>query len=139
MGAPKKPQPGPLLQILMPLCMLASIGLVMILVIQPDEGPSPLIIGGILALLFGWIGISVLWPARADRRCQQCKTEYLQRMDPASALGLVCAQCGWSDATASGWYFAEEELDALEPLAMERRQARAGVSQANVDTGSSPD
>lgn len=139
MGAPQKPQPGWLFQILMPLLMLTSVGLVMVLIIRPGGGPSPLIIGGILVLIFAWIGVSVLWPARADRSCPQCKADALERMNPQSAVGLLCKLCGWSDDTASGWYLAEEEMEALEPLAMERRRPESVQPQANMDKGRSSD
>jgi len=129
MGASPNPEPSLWLQILMPLGILISVGLVLVLCIVPGGGPSPLVIGGIVAALFSWIGISVLWPARADRNCPQCRQESLKRLDPSNAIGLVCTQCGWSDASASGWYLAEEELEALEPLALERRAARARQAQ----------
>ena len=137
MQAPKKTEPGLLLQILMPLVMLASVGLVLVLVVRPGGAPSPLVIGGIVVLLFAWIGVSVLWPARADRSCPDCKQPALVRIDPTSAVGLRCTACAWNDTTASGWYLAEEELEALEPLALEQRRRKALAKGAGMDTGNS--
>ena len=122
----------------MPLLIMTSVGLVLVLVVRPGGAPSPLVIGGIVVLIFAWIGISVLWPARADRRCSSCKRRALERTDPESAVGLRCTACGWSDASASGWYLAEEELEALEPLALEQRRSKTLAKGAAVDTGKRP-
>jgi hypothetical protein len=139
MGFSKKPQLGFLLQFLIPLAMLGAVGSVIYLVLRPGGGPSPLVLGGVLALVFGWVGVSVLWPSRADRKCPQCQAESLERLDPMGAVGVICQQCGWSDETASAWYMAEEELEALEPLAMEKRLNRRARPQADLDMGSSSD
>ncbi len=139
MGAPPKAPLSLGLQLLIPIVLLGTVGLVVAFVVHPGGAPSPLVIGGIVVLLFAWIGVSVLWPARADRRCPDCKGDHLQRMDPTSAEGLRCPDCGWKDPSASGWYLAEEELEALEPLAMERRRAKASAGESKIDRAPTAD
>lgn len=92
-------------------------------------GPS--LTGALLALLVvaptGWVLVSALWPARAERRCPACAADALARSDPHASHGLVCRACGWRDESASAWLLAEEE-GALEELVLsERRRRRASA------------
>jgi hypothetical protein len=87
------------------------------------RGPDQLFgyaFGALLGLAFLWVGISVFWPARADRRCPNCGEEALERLDQDTTRGLVCRACRWRDSTASSWFLAEEE-GPLEQLVLRDR------------------
>jgi hypothetical protein len=85
------------------------------------------------ALPLGWLMVSTLWPAKADRTCPACGATALERLDAASTHGLSCRACGWSDETASGWLLAEEE-GPMEPLVLGRRTAtRSGPGSAPTE------
>lgn len=72
-------------------------------------------------LPLGWVTVSALWPAKADRTCPTCGASALERLDAASTHGLACRACGWRDESASGWLLAEEE-GPLEALVLARRE-----------------
>ena len=106
---------------LLPLLLLAAAGGgTAIVLVRP-----PWLTGAVLALLLGgglaWIAASVFWPAAADRRCPDCGEEALERLDPATTVGLRCGACGRVDPDASGWFLAEEE-GPLEELVLRRRR-----------------
>ena len=78
----------------------------------------------VLAAVILWVTASILWPAKADRRCPVCGEEGLVRMDPEGVRGLRCELCGHSDPDASAWYLAEEE-GPLEEIVLGRRGGSA--------------
>lgn len=76
------------------------------------QRPLYLFAGVLVALAavpIGWVLVSALLPARAERRCPACGKDALQRLDPRATQGLVCRACGLRDENASAWYLAEEE------------------------------
>ncbi len=85
------------------------------------------VFGKVLAILFalplGWVVVSVLWPARAERTCPTCGREAVVRMDHETTHGLICRACGWRDETASSWLLAEEE-GPLEDMVLRQRGRR---------------
>lgn len=112
-----------------PALFLAAVGLgAWIVLAQP-----PLF--GILLVLFvtlpvGWVLVSSLWPARAERGCPACGADALVRADPRATHGLACTACGFRDESASAWLLAEEE-GPLEVLVLAARERRAGGRRAD--------
>jgi hypothetical protein len=94
---------------------------------------EPPLFGLLLALLalvpVGWVLVSSLWPARAERGCPACRKDALVRADPRATHGLVCRACGWRDESASAWLLAEEE-GPLEELVLAERRRRAAERRA---------
>jgi hypothetical protein len=78
-------------------------------------------LAGIVAVSFGWLLVSVFWPAEPDRTCPECGLPKLRRKDPASMRGVVCEECGSQDPDRSAFLFAEEEDGAIEPLVTRER------------------
>ena len=76
-----------------------------------------------------WVGVSVFWPAKADRKCPRCEEEALERLDPDTTQGLKCASCGFVDEQATGWFLAEDE-GPLEDLVLRQRAARREAKRA---------
>ncbi len=91
--------------------------------------------GAVLGLFFaaiaGWIVVSTLWPARAERRCPVCGSEALARIDPEATSGIACRKCNYRDDAASSWFLAEEE-GSLESIVLRERRARR-ARRSNVD------
>jgi hypothetical protein len=106
--------------------MLAAVVLGGYLVRNPPRGSLGIVLGSLLVLALGWIFVSVLWPARADRTCPACGAKALVRVDPDETHGLECAECGWRDETTSAWLIAEEE-GPLEDVVLRQREARRGA------------
>jgi len=96
------------------------------LVLDPPEGIVGIVLGALVVVGLGWILTSILWPARADRRCPACGEDALERLDLDSTVGLRCSACGHTDETASAWYLAEEE-GPLEEIVLEERRTRAAA------------
>jgi hypothetical protein len=94
------------------------------------HGPLALF-GAVLAALalvpVGWVLVSALLPAKAERRCRACGKDALARLDERATHGLVCRACGWSDASASAWLLAEEE-GPLEGIVMAERGRKSPPS-----------
>ncbi|MEX1024474.1 MAG: hypothetical protein WD226_05295 [Planctomycetota bacterium] len=94
------------------------------------SGPAGLF-GYVFMALFGaaigWIVVSVLWPARADRTCPRCGSERLERLDVSTTVGIRCAACGFEDDSKSSWLLAEDEGPPLESLVL--RQRRPGTAR----------
>ena len=82
------------------------------------------VFGGLVALVVGWVMVSVLWPARADRGCPVCGADAVERIDPRSTVGRRCRACGWRDDSESAWLLAEEEEDALEEVVLRQRRGK---------------
>ena len=93
------------------------------LVMNGIDGIFGVLFGALLGVGLGWILISVLMPAKADRTCPSCGRKGLERLDPKSTAGLVCRFCEWSDATASSFLLAEEE-GPFEDIVLDQRRAR---------------
>jgi len=86
--------------------------------------------GVALALLvassLAWVLVCVFWPGAPDRTCPECGRDGLKRLDPASTRGVLCSECGASDAERSSFLLAEEENGALEPwIVRERERGKA--------------
>ena len=85
-----------------------------------------ILLGATLLIGFGWILVSSLHPARADRSCPECGEEALERLDPETTRGVTCARCGHTDRDASSWLLAEEET-TLEEIVLRERARVSGV------------
>ena len=99
----------------------------------------PPVFGVLLVLLalvpVGWVLVSALWPARADRTCPTCGADALVRADACATHGLACKACGWRDDSASAWLLAEEE-GPLEELVLAERERRRGARTATLEMDS---
>ncbi|MCH2105520.1 MAG: hypothetical protein MK291_02630, partial [Planctomycetes bacterium] len=84
------------------------------------------ILGATLIIGFGWILVSALHPAQADRVCPECGEEALQRLDPETTRGVTCSSCGYTDRDESSWFLAEEET-VLEEIVLRERARVAGL------------
>lgn len=107
-----------------PLC-LAALGAGVLLVLRGPDRVFGLVFALVLALGLGWIVISSLFPARADRTCPSCGKPTLSRLDPRTTHGLRCRSCPWRDETASSFLLAEDDGAPFEDIVLrERRQPR---------------
>jgi DNA-directed RNA polymerase subunit RPC12/RpoP len=82
------------------------------------------VLAALAAVPVGWVIVSALWPARAERRCPACGKDALQRLDERATHGLVCRACGHRDESASAWLLAEEEGPLEEIVLAERGRKR---------------
>lgn len=98
-----------LLPHLVPVAMILAVVLGVALVLRRPSGLLTVVLAVMLVVPALWIGISALWPARADRTCPRCGADALERLDPETTTGVSCRACGWVDETASAWLLAEEE------------------------------
>lgn len=80
---------------------------------------------GLACVPIGWVLVSALWPARAERRCPACKGDTLVRLDARATHGLGCSACSYRDESASAWLLAEED-GPLEEIVLAQR-GRAGA------------
>lgn len=85
-----------------------------------------IILGATLLFGFGWVLISSLHPARADRFCPECGEEALERLDPETTRGVTCSSCGHTDRDESSWFLAEEET-VLEEIVLRERARVSGL------------
>jgi hypothetical protein len=124
MSAEGRSAPGEWLGYLVaPLCLLAvAIGL-WVLRAHPTWLFGGVVVAG-LALALGWVFVSALWPAKANRTCPTCGEDRIERLDPTELRGLRCAACGWEDPNESAWFLAEDEEEALEDLVQAQRRRR---------------
>jgi hypothetical protein len=85
--------------------------------------------GGVLLALscvpIGWVLVSALWPARAERRCPVCGGDTLVRLDARATHGLGCSTCSYRDESASAWLLAEED-GPLEEIVLAQRGRSSG-------------
>lgn len=87
------------------------------------------------ALVVAWVLVSIFFPARADRTCPDCGAESLERLDPRTTRGILCARCGRVDREQSSFLLAEEE-GPIEAIVLEDRSVRrAGGERENVRGG----
>ena len=84
------------------------------------------ILGATLLIGFGWILVSALHPAKADRICPKCGEEALERLDPETTRGVTCTSCGHTDPDESSWFLAEEET-VLEEIVLRERARVSGL------------
>ncbi len=127
---------------LLPVAVVGALALAATLLANPPRHLVAVVLGALLVVTLGWIVASVLWPARADRRCPGCGNDSVERADVEAAHGLVCHACGWHDEASSAWILAEDDGLPLEGMVLEQRKAPAqgvdgadGVARgSNVDT-----
>jgi len=112
---------------LTPLAPLAAIAAALVVVRRPPGGLLGLVLLALLGAAVGWIVVSTLWPARAERTCPRCGRDGLARIDRWSTIGLRCRDCGWRDESRSSWLLAEEE-GPLERTVLRQRSRRPASS-----------
>jgi len=138
MPAPAAPRPRVrlLLAIALPLVFLSAVGLgVWIAFARPVRLTTALLVG-LACVPIGWVLVSALWPARAERRCPACGKDALARLDARATHGLRCRACGWTDESASAWLLAEEEGPLEEIVLAERgRGAHPGAVDSPARRG----
>jgi hypothetical protein len=128
-----------LLGALVPALILGAVALAFALIRSHPLGLARALALGALVAVLSWIVTSVLWPARADRRCPACGADSLVRKDPRATVGIACARCGYADADASAWLFAEEEGPLERTVLEERAARRRGREPGDVDIPPLPD
>jgi hypothetical protein len=104
--------------------LLATICAILLVVRGPDRAFG-VAVALLIAVSLAWVLVSVFWPAVPDRTCAACGREGLRRLDPASTRGVVCTECGASDADRSSFLLAEEEGGALETMIVRERGLRS--------------
>lgn len=117
----------------MPAALLAAATISILFIMRRPSGLFVWVAGAGFAILFLWVVISTLWPARADRTCPECGREELERLDSETTHGLRCSACGWQDESLSSWLLAEEEG----PLEATVLQQRRGATPPPGDRGQS--
>ncbi len=132
------PRPTKLLAFLVPFPLFAALALAFVILGPRPLGIYAVVSGGLFAAILVWILISVLWPARAERRCPRCGGETLGRIDPNATIGVACSRCGFQDAERSAWLLAEEE-GPLERIVLEERRRRGHRVAPGVDRPPVPD
>jgi len=94
------------------------------------------VLSALAAVPVGWVIVSALWPAKAERRCPACGKDALQRLDQRATHGLACRACGFRDESASAWLLAEEEGPLEEIVLAERgRKLPTGPVDSPRQTG----
>jgi hypothetical protein len=99
-------------------------------------GPVLVAVGAVPLL---WLLVSIVFPARTDRRCPECGAEALEPLREDDLQGLRCGACAYSDEHASAWKFAEEDDRPLEPLVLRQRRGALPTSLSGPsDRGAQP-
>ncbi len=119
--APRPTESHAWLAILVPTLFLGAITVGILIVRTEPSWLFGVVLGVLLVGAVGWVAVSALWPARANRTCPECGEESVERMDPTEVRGLTCSACDWEDPTASAWLLAEDEEPVLEDLVRPRR------------------
>jgi hypothetical protein len=101
--------------------LLAAIAAAVAFVLRGPDGIFGLVFGLVLALGLGWILVSALFPARAERTCPQCGRDGLERLDPDSSQGVVCRLCAWADESASAFLLLEDDGRPFEDIVLRGR------------------
>jgi len=109
--------------------LLAAVAAGTAFVLRGPDGVFGIAFGALLALGLGWILISALFPARAERTCPQCGRDELARLDPDSSQGLVCRACAWADESASAFLLLEDDGQPFEDIVL-RGRGRGGKPRA---------
>ena len=107
--------------------LLAAIAAGMAFVLRGPDQVFGVAFGIVVALGIGWVLVSALFPARADRTCPQCGGEGLERLDPDSSQGVVCRLCSWADESASSFLLLEDEGDPFEDIVLRGRGHGGGA------------
>jgi hypothetical protein len=128
-GAPRRARESRAAWLVAPL-ILAAIASGLLLVLRGPEGLFGVAFGLVLALGLGWILVSSLLPARAERTCPRCGGEGLERLDPDSSQGLVCRLCSWADESASAFLLLEDEGRPFEDIVLRGRGRSGGPPRA---------
>lgn len=102
--------------------MLLSTICAILLVARGADRAFGVAVALLIAVSLAWVLVCVFWPGAPDRSCPECGRDGLKRLDPASTRGVLCSECGASDAERSSFLFAEEENGALEPLIVRERE-----------------
>ena len=110
--------------LLLPTLAFAAIALSFYLMRAEGVNLPAIFTAAAVILGLGWILVSTLHPARADRTCPECGEEALKRLDPNTTRGVICASCGHEDADVSSWLFAEEETALEEIVLADRARAK---------------
>lgn len=110
--------------------LLAAIAAGATFVLRGPDEVFGLAFGLVLALGLGWILVSALFPARAERTCPQCGRDGLERLDPDSAQGVICRHCAWADESASAFLLLEDEGRPFEDIVLRGRERGGGAPQA---------
>lgn len=105
--------------------LLAAVAAGTAFVLRGPDGIFGLAFGLVLALGLGWILVSTLFPARAERTCPQCRRDGLERLDPDSSQGVVCRLCAWADESASAFLLLEDDGRPFEDIVL-RGRGRGG-------------
>jgi len=101
--------------------MLMAVVLGLALVFLNPAGLALLVIGGVVLAFVLWIVISLFFPGRADPRCPKCGELGLEASELDDVQGIRCSACGFEDAEASSWMFAEGRDGPLENIVMKSR------------------
>jgi predicted RNA-binding Zn-ribbon protein involved in translation (DUF1610 family) len=107
---------------LLPLAFLGALAAAIAFLRAPPGWVAGLVLGAVLASCGGWVLVSVLWPARAERTCPACGALALERRERTSTVGRRCRACGFAEDEESAWLLAEDEGVPLEPLVLEERR-----------------
>jgi len=105
--------------------LLAAVSAGTLFVFRGPDHVFGIAFGLLLGLGFLWILVSTMFPSKPDRTCPQCGQGTIARLDPATTRGLTCGSCGWTDASASSFYLAEEESD-MQDLVPRREDRERG-------------
>jgi len=103
-----------------PAFLLLAVAVGVAIVLQRPLSLFAGVLAALAAVPVGWVIVSALWPARAERRCPACGKDALRRLDERTTHGLVCRACGFRDESASAWLLAEEE-GPLEEIVLSQR------------------
>lgn len=104
----------------LPVVLLAAVGLGLWIVRARPLSLFGAVLVGLACVPAGWVLVSALFPAKAERRCPACGADALVRLDARSTQGLRCRACDWCDPSASAWLLAEEE-GPLEDIVLAQR------------------
>lgn len=129
MSTPTRPRGLDRIAWAIPLVMLGAIAVGVLIVRNAPGWIGPAMVSVLVGAGLLWVGVSVFWPAKADRKCPRCEEEALERLDPDTTQGLKCASCGFVDEQATGWFLAEDE-GPLEDLVLRQRAAKREAKRA---------
>ena len=121
---------------ILPLIVFGAIAAALWLLKVGGVGLPAVILVTTLFIGFGWIIVSALHPAQADRTCPECGEEALERLDPETTRGVRCSSCGYIDRDESSWFLAEEET-VLEEIVLRERARVAGLKPEELSNAES--